>query len=75
MEEYFQEAGRAGRDGLPAKAHVYYNSYDISKGKKKHLSQVMRYYMQKQKCKRERDDFGLLWLPSTNSKWSSTSML
>ena len=24
---------------------------------------------------RERDDFGLLWLPSTNSKWSSTSML
>ncbi len=52
MEEYFQEAGRAGRDGLPAKAHVYYNSYDISKGKK-HLSQVMRDYVQKQKCKRE----------------------
>ena len=52
MEEYFQEAGRAGRDGLPAKAHVYYNSYDISEGKK-HLSQVMRDYVQKQKCKRE----------------------
>ena len=52
MEEYFQEAGRAGRDGLPAKAHVHYNSYDISKGKK-HLSQVMRAYVKKQKCKRE----------------------
>ena len=52
MEEYFQEAGRAGRDGLPAKAHVYYNSYDISKGKT-HLSQVMRDYVQKQECKRE----------------------
>ena len=38
MEEYFQEAGWTGWDGLPAKAHVYYNSYDISKGKKKHLS-------------------------------------
>ena len=52
MEEYFQEAERAGRDGLPAKAHVYYNSYDISKGKT-HLSQVMRDYVQKQECKRE----------------------
>lgn len=52
MEEYFQEAGRAGRDGLPAKAHVYYNSYDISKGKT-HLSQVMRDYVQKQECKRK----------------------
>jgi len=30
MEEYFQEADRAGRDGLPAKATIYYNSYDTS---------------------------------------------
>lgn len=52
MEEYFQEAGRAGRDGLPAKSHIYYNSYDVSKGKK-HLSQVMRDYVQKSQCKRE----------------------
>lgn len=52
MEEYFQEAGRAGRDGLPAKAHIFFNSYDISKGKK-HLSQVMRDYVSEQKCKRE----------------------
>ena len=52
MEEYFQEAGRAGRDGLPAKSHIYFNSYDISKGKK-HLSQVMRDYVENQTCKRE----------------------
>ena len=34
MEEYFQEAGRAGRDGLPSKAHLFYNSCDISKARK-----------------------------------------
>lgn len=49
MEQYFQEAGCAG---LPAKGHIYYNSYDISKGKKQ-LSQVMRDYVQAHKCKRE----------------------
>ena len=52
MEEYFQEAGRAGRDRLSAKAHVYYNSYDILQAKK-HLTQVMRNYVQKRKSKRE----------------------
>ena len=26
MEEYFQEAGRAGRDGLPARAHMFFKS-------------------------------------------------
>ena len=52
MEEYFQEAGRAGRDGLPSKAHIYYNSYDTSKARK-HLSSVMRDYVQSKKCKRE----------------------
>ena len=40
MEEYFQEAGRAGRDGLPAKAHIFFNSHDISRGRKQ-LSDVM----------------------------------
>ena len=52
MEEYFQEAGRAGRDGLPAKAHIFFNSHDISKGRKQ-LSDVMRKYVQDKKCKRE----------------------
>ena len=52
MEEYFQEAGRAGRDGLPSKAHVFFNSYDISKARK-NLSTVMREYVKDDKCKRE----------------------
>lgn len=34
MEEHGQEAGRAGRDGLPAKATIYYNAYDTSKAKR-----------------------------------------
>lgn len=37
VEEYFQEAGR---DGLPATAHIYYNSHDISKART-HLSKEM----------------------------------
>ena len=52
IEEYFQEAGRAGRDGLPSKAHVFFNSYDISKARK-NLSTVMREYVNDDKCKRE----------------------
>ena len=34
MEEYFQEAGRCGRDGQQSRAIIYYNSSDISVGKK-----------------------------------------
>jgi superfamily II DNA helicase RecQ len=52
MEEYYQEAGRCGRDGLPSKAIIYYNSYDISRGKKQ-MSDVMRQFVQEKRCKRE----------------------
>ncbi|CAH3124769.1 unnamed protein product, partial [Porites lobata] len=34
MEDYCQEVGRAGRDGLPARADIYYNSYDIFRSRK-----------------------------------------
>ena len=52
MEEYFQEAGRCGRDGLPSKALVYYNAYDISRSKTK-MADVMREFVTASKCKRE----------------------
>jgi len=35
LEAYFQEAGRAGRDGLPAKAFLLYNTSDNSKLQKR----------------------------------------
>ena len=34
MEDFFQETGRAGRNGNSSMSVLYYNSYDISKGKK-----------------------------------------
>jgi len=52
LEEYFQEAGRCGRDGLPGNATIYFNSFDISTAKRS-LSQAMRDYVKSDKCKRE----------------------
>lgn len=53
MEEYFQEVGRAGRDGQPATTTMYFNSYDISKGKKG-MSDVMRKFATStDQCRRE----------------------
>ena len=52
MEEYFQEAGRCARDGLPGKAIAYYNSYGISNAKTQ-MAPVMREFVQGEKCKRE----------------------
>ena len=34
LEDYFQEAGRAGRDGKPAKAVLIYNPNDLATAKK-----------------------------------------
>lgn len=52
LEEYFQEAGRCGRDGQPASATIFYNSYDISHAKKG-MAPSIREYVTSNKCKRE----------------------
>ena len=52
MEDYCQEVGRAGRDGLPARADIYYNSYDISRSRK-NMTDVMRNYVKSKECKRK----------------------
>ena len=33
LKAYFQETGRAGRDGKPAQAILYYNNRDIGKNR------------------------------------------
>lgn len=42
VQQYFQETGRAGRDGLPSKAILYYNNRDIAKNR--HIGPDMQSY-------------------------------
>ena len=51
MEEYFQETGRAGRDGAPSVATMYYNNFDIRSGKHQ-VDEVMREFATSNSCKR-----------------------
>lgn len=53
MEEYFQEAGRAGRDGLPAEATICYNSYDISKAKRGIQDTMIQFVKSTSDCKHQ----------------------
>ena len=51
IEEYFQEAGRCGRDGLPASSIIYYNSYDLASSR--NVAVHMNELVKAEKCKRE----------------------
>lgn len=53
MEEYFQESGRAGRDGAFATATMYFNAYDIMKRKTGGIDVVMRDFVTTKKCRRK----------------------
>ena len=52
MEKYFQETGRAGRDGLPATATLYYNNADIRSNRPGITSEMIKYCRNKNKCRR-----------------------
>ena len=51
IEQYFQEAGRCGRDGLPASSIIYYNSYHLAPSR--NISPHMKELVKADKCKRE----------------------
>ena len=52
MEEYFQETGRAGRDGKEVITTLFYNGRDIGKGKNP-VDDVMRKFATAQSCKKK----------------------
>ena len=51
MEEFFQESGRAGRDGQPSVSGVLYNAYDVSRAKK-NFQPIMRKFVSTDSCRR-----------------------
>jgi superfamily II DNA helicase RecQ len=53
IEKYFQETGRAGRDGLPSKAILYYNNTDIRKNRPGIQQNIIEYCKNDSKCLRE----------------------
>ena len=53
LEKYFQETGRAGRDGKQARATVYFNNTDIRKNRPGIRPEIIKFCRSEKECLRE----------------------
>lgn len=53
LEAYYQEIGRAGRDGKPAKASLYFNNSDIASNVSGMTKEMCKYCLDEQACLRK----------------------
>ena len=54
LEHYFQETGRSGRDGQPAKATLYYNNFDIRQNRPGMTTEMASYCRSTCDCLRKK---------------------